>query len=403
MRMLKVRGEKTIGRNRNFKICVLAFPFASPTISLFLFDMLQILEPISGQLYAITGKVPTSIIYNKNIQVRDIGIGIHFRKSISPDWWSVLLWLCKNVIIQIKMSYELVKISKNVDALVFLGTAYYLLPLTCAKLLGKKVMILAAGLGSLSYRRAHDKGFFSMGSAISTTLIILEKLNFYLSDRILVESRSVVNFLGLDRYRQKLVTSGARYIDTNRFQIKKELKERRNLIGYIGRIEEGKGAMNFVKAIPLILEKQDNLKFFIGGHGPLSDRIKNELENNNSSQKVELKGWISHNKVADYLNELKLFILPSYSEGLPTGVLEAMACGTPVLATPVGGVPDVIKDRETGFILENNSSECIAKNVIRALEHQNLEEIMRNARKLIEEKYTYDAAVERYRKILEGA
>jgi len=80
----------------------------------------------------------------------------------------------------------------------------------------------------------------------------------------------------------------------------------------------------------------------------------------------------------------------------------AMACGTPVLATPVGGIPDVIKDEETGFILEDNSPECIAENVIRALNHPDLDRIVKNARKLIEERYTYEAAVERYRKILEN-
>ena len=72
----------------------------------------------------------------------------------------------------------------------------------------------------------------------------------------------------------------------------------------------------------------------------------------------------------------------------------------PVLATSVGAIPDVIKDEEAGFIMEDNSPECIAENVRRALEHPNLDEIVKNARKLIEEEYTYEAAVERYRTIL---
>ena len=94
-----------------------------------------------------------------------------------------------------------------------------------------------------------------------------------------------------------------------------------------------------------------------------------------------------------YLNHLRIFVLPSYTEGLANIMLEAMACGTPVLATPVGAVPDVIVDGKTGFIMENSSPECIAANVIRALEHPDLEGVSLRARALVEREYTFERAV----------
>jgi len=77
-----------------------------------------------------------------------------------------------------------------------------------------------------------------------------------------------------------------------------------------------------------------------------------------------------------------------------------MACGTIVLATPVGAITDLIENGETGFIMEDNSSECIATNIIRVLNHPSLVQITRNARALVEAEFTYEEAVERYRKIL---
>jgi glycosyltransferase involved in cell wall biosynthesis len=62
---------------------------------------------------------------------------------------------------------------------------------------------------------------------------------------------------------------------------------------------------------------------------------------------------------------------------------------------------ELIKDGEAGFIMENNSPECIAENIIRALNHPNLEQIARNARALVEREFTFEKAVERYREILE--
>ena len=79
-----------------------------------------------------------------------------------------------------------------------------------------------------------------------------------------------------------------------------------------------------------------------------------------------------------------------------------MGCGAPILATPVGGIPDVIKDGETGFIMEDTTPECIAINVTRALNHPDLEKITKNARTLIEKEYTLEAAVERYRELFDN-
>ncbi len=82
-------------------------------------------------------------------------------------------------------------------------------------------------------------------------------------------------------------------------------------------------------------------------------------------------------------------------------MLEAMACGTPVLATPVGAIPDVIIDGKTGFIMENNSPECIAENVVRALGSPDLERIAEEGRRFVEGEFTFEKVVENWKRVLE--
>jgi len=389
-------------KEKTLRVCIVSFPMPSAlVVNVFLYNLVEILESICEKIYVVTSNIPRDRTFSEKIRIQDVKTTMHFKDTIRPMWWSSLLQFLKIITIQMKMCWILTKISKDIDIVIFyVGGANLLPPVLMAKALRKKVITSAIGLGSLGYKKVHNNRLFSKGRAFSIILSVMEKTIFSLSDRVIVESPSVINFLDLGKYKQKLVTTGARYVDTELFQIKKELRERKNLVGYIGRLEEGKGVMNFFEAIPLILEKQDNLEFFLGGYGPLYDRIKERLRSNNLSRKVELMGWIPHDKVANYLNELKLLVLPSYSEGLPTIVLEAMACGTPVLATPVGGIPDVIKDGETGFIMENNSPKCFAENIVRVLECPDLDNVTKNARKLIKEKYTYEAAVERYKKSL---
>jgi len=85
------------------------------------------------------------------------------------------------------------------------------------------------------------------------------------------------------------------------------------------------------------------------------------LDNNGLITRVDIPGWISQVDLAKYLNTLRLLVLPSSTEGLPNILLEAIACGTPVVSTPVGAIPDIIQDDENGFIMDNNSPDVYQK------------------------------------------
>ena len=140
--------------------------------------------------------------------------------------------------------------------------------------------------------------------------------------------------------------------------------------------------------------------FFIGGDGAFRDQIMSKISSSGLKEKVTYVGWIPHNELPLYLNNLKLLVLPSFTEGLPNIMLEAMACGTPVLSTSVGSIPDVIKDEKTGFILETNSPQKISNSVIYALNHPQLKKISEAGIAAVESKFNFKNAVDSYAHVL---
>lgn len=222
-----------------------------------------------------------------------------------------------------------------------------------------------------------------------------------MSNKLIVYSPIFISEWNLEKYHHKILIAHEHFLDFNTFTVTTLLPDRPPLIGYIGRLSGEKGVQHFARALPAILSGQQNLRVLIGGDGQLRKTIEASLQEEGATARVDLPGWISHDDLPKYLNQLRLLVLPSYTEGLPNIMLEAMACGTPVLATPVGAIPDVIIDGKTGFIMENNSPECIAENVKRALNSPDLERIAENGRRFVEEHFTFEKTVENWKKILQ--
>ena len=368
---------------KKLNIGILTFPIGANGITP-LSNLVDIIYLLSNELHLITGNDGYTF-FKEDTRIHAYGIKHEKSKNTFAR-------IFRFVYTQLKISYNLAKIRRNVNIWIFfIGGEGLLLPMLTARVLGKKVVLSLAGFPT--------KGSQLQKDPTSKPTDFLSKINLILSNRIVVYSENIVKERGLEKYRNKVSIAKKHFLDFDKFKVKKQFAERKNTIGYIGSLHKIKGILNFVQAIPVILEKENKIKFVICGGGVLFNEIEEIIGENNLNDKVKLTGWIHHDELPDYLNELKLVVVPSYTEGLPNVMLEAMACGTPVLATPVGAIPDMITDSETGFILENNSPEGIAENVIRALNHQNLDEIVKNARELMEKEFTYEAAVERYRKI----
>jgi glycosyltransferase involved in cell wall biosynthesis len=223
-----------------------------------------------------------------------------------------------------------------------------------------------------------------------------------IADKIVLYSPNLIKEWNVQQYSDKILIAHEHFVDTDTFILTVPLSDRPLTIGFIGRLSEEKGILNFVQALPEVLNTRRDLDVLIGGHGPLEETIAGFLHDENLTGRVMCTGWLAHEDLPEYLNKLRLIVLPSYTEGLPNIVLEAMMCGTPVLATKVGAIPDIIKDRETGFILENNSPLCVAESILKALGDPNLEKIALHAKKMVEKDFTFDSTVNQWKRILGG-
>lgn len=349
-------------------------------------NLIDIIYPISDHSYLITGNEGYTLFKDDHRLYYVYGIK---HKGGSNIFTRIIRYMYT----QMRISYALVKFF-NVDVwILFIGGESLLLPMFVAKCLRKKVVLLLAGFPA--------KGRHVQKDPLSKLLEILSKINMFLSNGIVLYSKRIMIERDLKRHGNKCFVAHEHILDLNEFKLDKNIYERNNIIGYIGSLSELKGILNFTEAIPEIISKIDNSEFMIVGDGPLKDSLSTRIKNMGLSNKVKLCGWQPHDLLPSYMNELKILVLPSYTEGLPNIILEAMACGTPVLATPVGAIPDIIKDGETGFLMENNSPKCIAKNIIRALEYQDIGYVIQRGHDLIEREFTYEKAVKRWKNILE--
>jgi glycosyltransferase involved in cell wall biosynthesis len=313
---------------------------------------------------------------------------IIYKNQINPVFRAINYFF-----LNLKISWWTLIRSGSADFFLFFMETGLPLPMVAAKLRNKPIIWLLPSSQGKMMEDHHD--------FLDLILIPMQSLSYDLADKIVLYSPNLIQEWKLQNYSKKIHIAHEHIIDFNNFNVSTPLSDRTPLIGYIGRLSTEKCIQNFVKSLPAILSTKKDLRVLIVGDGPLKESIDAYLIEEKLSDRVDLPGWIAHDDLPKYLNQLRLLILPSYTEGLPNIILEAMACGTPVLATPVGAIPDIIRDGETGFIMRDNSPECIAENVLRVLLSHDLDHIAENGRYFVERNFTFDKTVEKWKRIFD--
>ena len=140
-----------------------------------------------------------------------------------------------------------------------------------------------------------------------------------------------------------------------------EYEERRNQkpnIVFLGKLCERKGIYDLIEAVKKI--SRSNFILNLYGDGEI-EAVKKLIEKENLSHKIFVNGWVPHEIIADLYDAADILVLPSYVEGLPMVVLEAIGRGLPVVATNVGGTAEAVMDGESGFIINPGDVNDLAK------------------------------------------
>jgi glycosyltransferase involved in cell wall biosynthesis len=163
------------------------------------------------------------------------------------------------------------------------------------------------------------------------------------------------------------------------------IKKYKDRILFVGRLNEQKNVFNLIEAI-----SETNLSLDIYGKGELKDELEKFAKKLNA--KVRFKGVVPNNKLPKIYNKYKYYIIPSYFEGMPKTLLEAMACGCICIGTNVAGINEVIKNEVNGYLAENTSVKAIEKVIKKALENDN-SEIIENGINTIREKFSLNNVI----------
>ena len=162
---------------------------------------------------------------------------------------------------------------------------------------------------------------------------------------------------------------------------------------FLGLIGNRKGIFDVIEVIKKNIELFDNsIELIIGGNGEVA-KLNDMIKKYKIDNIVKFVGWIQNETKIHYLQNSDVYILPSYNEGLPISILEAMSYRKPVISTDVGGIPEVVKNNENGFLIKPGNLEQIEKSIIHFIENpQDIERFGTNSAK-IAEKYLPESVI----------
>lgn len=172
----------------------------------------------------------------------------------------------------------------------------------------------------------------------------------------------------------------------------------------VARLVEIKGLQHLIAALARIpADMRSQIRLRLCGTGPYEGELRRQVREAGLEAQVEFAGLVPYERIPEEFQGADMFALPSLQEGLPLSLLEAMACGLPVMASRVGGVPAVICDGENGFLISAGDVEKMSKAIVQLASDSILRARVSKAARHTAQSWSWDSIWERYEALLTGA
>ena len=163
-------------------------------------------------------------------------------------------------------------------------------------------------------------------------------------------------------------------------------KDRIN-VTFMGRLGERKGVFDLLSAFEKIIPLVRNAHLVLGGDGEV-EKARRRIEENNNQERIHVLGWVSGEKKIEVFKECDIYVLPSYNEGLPGSILEAMAVGVPIISTTVGGIPDAVQNDINGYLINPGDVEKLYRKLLVLCQDEELRKRMgKESQKIVRDKF----------------
>ena len=225
---------------------------------------------------------------------------------------------------------------------------------------------------------------------------IFSRMKYSKTDKVIAISEGVKNALiksGIEEGRIAIVYSG---IDLSKFDRKFELDALRKeyrviegkfIVGNIAHLAEHKGHKYLIESVKIVTEQSPDILFVIVGEGKLKLELKSLARKLGVNDKVIFTGF--REDIPELLYTFDIFVLSSYLEGLCTSLMDAMAMRKAIVATNVGGIPEVVKDSINGILVPPKNPEKLAEAILALRNNEGLRKNMGTAgRSIVEEKFS---------------